>query len=103
MFGARDGDVEPAFTAFAVERAEVHRDTARFIDAVADGEEDDVPLIALHAFQAFDEDRFALDGRRVAEMSLDVMMFAAFVIEEVFNEILLSLTEGDHAEAAFLS
>jgi hypothetical protein len=103
VFGAGDGDVEPALAAFAVERAKVHGDAAGFIDAVTDGEEDHVALVALDAFKAFDEDGFAFDGRCVAEMRFNVVMFAALFIEEVFDEVLLRLAEGDDAEAAFFA
>src|SRR5690606_8290331 len=49
--GPGDQHVEPALAAVAVERAEVHRDPAVGVPAVADADEDGIALVPLHAFE----------------------------------------------------
>src|SRR5262249_7301193 len=54
--GAGDRDVEPAPPALPVERAEVHRELAVLVRPVADGQDHDVPLVALDAFGVLHEE-----------------------------------------------
>ena len=91
-----DGDIEAAFTAIAVHGAEVHRNSARGIGAVADGEEDDIPLIALNIFQVLDKNR--LSGS-VGKIGFDLRMLAAGLLQQVIDQLLLGLAEGDNTYA----
>ncbi len=54
-FLAREGDIEPAFTAALIDRAEVHQHLPVGSGAVTDAEDDDVAFVALDVFQVLDE------------------------------------------------
>src|SRR5690606_13384621 len=55
---AGNGDIQAALATLTVERTKVHRHSACCVRAVADGEEDDVSLVALDVLQVLDEQRF---------------------------------------------
>ncbi len=48
-------DIQPAFAAVAVERAEIHRELASRILPERDREEDHIAFVALHVFQILDD------------------------------------------------
>ena len=62
--GARDQHVQPPLAALAVQRPEVHRHRAVLVPPVADGDEDDVALVALDVLEVLDEERLGRAVRR---------------------------------------
>ena len=94
--GAGNSHVQTSPSAFPVERAEGHGDPPILVLAVADREEDHIPLVALHILQVLDEDRF-LGGHR---QLFQIGPFGEKVREQVLNEGLLVGVESHHADAA---
>ncbi|MNO70655.1 hypothetical protein D3C76_615470 [compost metagenome] len=92
----RPGDrhVQAALTARTVDRAEVHRHMAGGIGAVGDREVHDVTLVTLHTLQVLDEHWFQLSLGKVA---FQRRIITPFVVDQVFNQLLLLAVEGDHA------
>ena len=93
--GAGDRHVEAPFAAQQIERSEVHQEASLRIGRVADGEEQNVPLVALHIFEIFDENGFL---RLIVEEGLQVRIFRPLFLEDVFNDALLRNGERDDAE-----
>ena len=91
-----DGNIETPFTAIAVHGAEVHRDPSRGIGAVADGEEDHIPLVSLDVFQVLDEN--GLNGS-VGEVLFDLRILPACLLQQIVDKLLLGLAERDNAYA----
>ncbi len=54
--GAGDGDIEAPLAALLIERAEPVRKLSRAVLAIADRQEDRVPLVALDSLQVLDEE-----------------------------------------------
>ena len=92
----RDGDVQAAFAARTVQRAEVHGELAVLVRRVADGEDDDVAFVALHVFQILHEQRLL---QAFAEELLQFGMLAAEFVHQIVDQILLGLAERHDADA----
>ena len=69
MLGPGGGDVQPALAAVAQQRPPLVPHPAVRVLAVADGQDDRVPLVALHPLQVLDEERL---GRVLGEEALEV-------------------------------
>src|ERR1019366_950729 len=95
LASARDGDIQSAFAAFAIERAEVQFDLALLVASVADAEENDVALIALHRLKILDEKSFETIG---LEESFKVRLLAQLAFDLILNGVHLREAEGDDAE-----
>ena len=94
--GAGDGDVEPPPSALLVERAEVHGDLPVLVRPVADGEDQHVPLVALHGFEALDEEPAQ---PVVGEEPVQVGAVLPGLADRGLDRLGLGLAEGDHTEA----
>ena len=94
--GAGDGDVESPPAALLVERPEVHGDLAVLVRAVADGEDQHVPLIALDGFEALDEEPAE---PVVGEEPVQVGPVVPGLADRGFDRYRLRLAEGDHPQA----
>jgi hypothetical protein len=55
--GTGDEHVQPSFASIAIQGAEIVREVAGFILAVANTDKDDVPFVALYIFKVLDEER----------------------------------------------
>jgi len=71
VLGPGGGDIQPALAAVAQQRPPLVPHPAVRMLAVANGQDDRVPLVALDAFQVLDEEGF---GRIVGEEHLDVRL-----------------------------
>ena len=93
-----DGDVQPPLAALAVERAEVHRQLAGLVGAVADAEEDHVALVALDVLEVLDEE--AVEAVLVEEVVEALVVAARSRRSTSSISDGLRLAEGDDADAA---
>jgi hypothetical protein len=101
MLGTGECNVEASVAAGLGERPEVMADLSFFIRAVADAEEDHVTLVALHAFQVLDEDRFAIDRAFLAEVLFDFRVGSACLLEALQDDLALRQAESDNPVGKF--
>ena len=95
LAGAGDGNIQPSPAAIPVQRTEIHINLAVFVRAVADGEEDHIPLVTLDIFQVLDEQRFF----GLESPGFQIGIFPAGVAEQVIDEMLLIDVKGDDTNA----
>ena len=89
---ARDRHVEPARPAVAIERAKIQRHLPLGIPAVANAQQDDVTLIALHGLEVFDEKPLqAIAGKEAFAIGIR----AQAVVDLIFNCVHLRIAKGD--------
>ena len=88
--------VQPPLTPLLVQRPKAHRYPTRFIGAITDAEENDLPLIPLHRLQVLDEERFL---PIFAEASFQLGRAVPELFQLVEDAHLVTLAKGDHAEA----
>ena len=103
VLGAGEGHVEPPLAAALVDRAEVHQHLAVGAVAVADAQDDDVPLVALDVLQVLDQqaDELAVDlpfpfG---IEAVAEVGVVLGQPLQGAFDLVLLGFGKGDDADA----
>src|SRR4051812_36495266 len=93
MLCSRNGDIQSPFSAVAIQGSEVHRNTTRFVGAVADRKEYHVPFVSLYVLKIFYKYRLTMNRWIVAEMDFNVRQLATFLVQQVFDKSLLPLVE----------
>ena len=93
--GAGDADVEASPASVLVEDSEVGGDLSGFVWSVADAEDDDVALVALHGFQGPDEE--AVEAVFLVEVAVEVASVLARLGDRVDDGVGLRHREGDDA------
>ena len=93
--GAGDGDVQAAPAAGLVQRPEIQRHPPASVQAVADREEDDIPLVALDILQTLDEHRLRLFRRGAGERPV----LGKQLLHLLLDEVLLARVERHDADA----
>ena len=81
MFGTSYCNIQPAFAAVTIERAEIHGHPPGFIGSIADRKENHVPFVTLNIFQIFYKYGLTLNGWFVTEMDFNFGKFPSFFIK----------------------
>ena len=95
-FRSGNQNVQPPFPALIVERPEVHGDVPGLVASVADADEDDVALVALHVLQVLHEEGLVWVGaeKRLAGRVLNPQLF-----QLVQNGLNLRCAEGGYSQS----
>ena len=90
------GHIQPPPASIPIQGAEVHIYLSCLVRAVAHGEENHIPLVALDVFQVLDEHRLL----RTIGPLFQLRIREAGFVQKIINEILLGNVEGHNAYAA---
>ena len=90
LTGTGYGDIQSAPAAVLVERAEIHGDLPVLVGAVADGEQDHIPLVTLDIFEVLDEDGLI----HFICPRFELRILDEFLCQKVVDQILLHDAEG---------
>ena len=90
----RNSNIQASLASIAVERTEVHRNLTKLVATIADREEDNIALIALHILQVLYKDWLV----HTSCHNLQVGVLAKHFVEHILNQRLLINVECHHTD-----